>query len=373
MRRPKGTGSVFQRPDSDVWWIKYSRNGKPYRESTKTTDKRKADKQLKVRLAEITSGTFLGPLIERVRIEDLADDFLRDYRINGKKSLNDVEARWRLHLKPFFGFLRAVEVTSDLLARYVDGRQGERAKNATINRELAALKRMFHLGMKATPAKVTRKPVFPHLAEDNVRKGFLEDGQYQKLREYCPELWFRSIVECGRTYGWRVTELLKLKVSQVDTVHRVIRLETGTTKNKAGREVVMTEAVFQLLSACIEGKGPEDYVFTRPNGKPVRDFRGTWENACAYAGVPNLLFHDLRRTAARNLRRIGIGENVIMRIGGWKTRSVFQRYDIVDNRDIADAMKKLEQSEKSRIGHVLVTFDDSVASEPPKQQVPPLQ
>ena len=373
MRRPKGTGSVFQRPDSDVWWIKYSRNGKPYRESTKTTDKRKADKLLKVRLAEITSGTFAGPQVERVRIEDLADDFLRDYRINGKKSLDDVEARWRLHLKPFFGFLRAVEVTSDLLARYVDGRQGEGAKNATINRELAALKRMFHLGMKATPAKVIRKPVFPHLAEDNVRKGFLEDGQYQKLLDYRPELWFRSIVECGRTYGWRVSELLKLKVGQVDIVHRIIRLETGTTKNKSGREVVMTEAVFQLLSACIEGKGPGDYVFTRPGGKPVRDFRGTWESACAHAGVPNLLFHDLRRTAARNLRRIGVGENVIMRIGGWKTRSVFQRYDIVDNRDIADAMKKLEQSEQSRIGHVLVTFDDSVASEMPKPQVTPLQ
>ncbi|HEY6351564.1 MAG TPA: site-specific integrase [Candidatus Angelobacter sp.] len=314
---------------------------------------------LKIRLAEITSGTFAGPQIERVQIEDLADDFLRDYRINGKKSLDDVQTRWNLHLKPFFGFLRAVDVTSDLLARYVDARQGEGAKNATINRELAAIKRMFHLGMKATPTKVTRIPAFPHLAENNVRKGFLEDGQYQKLIGYCPELWFRSIVECGRTYGWRISEVLNLRVNQVDTAHRVIRLEPGTTKNKSGREVVMTEAVYQLLSACIFGKSADDFVFTRPNGKPVRDFRITWENACSHTGVPNLLFHDLRRTAARNLRRIGIGENVIMRIGGWKTRSVFQRYDIVDNRDIADAMKKLEDSEKGQIGHVLVTFGDS--------------
>jgi integrase len=328
---------------------------------------------LKIRLAEITSGTFAGPQVERVRIDDLADDFLRDYRINGKKSLDDVEARWKLHLKPFFGFLRAVEVTSDLLARYVDARQGEAAKNATINRELAALKRMFHLGMKATPAKVTRIPAFPHLAENNVRKGFLEDGQYQKLVDYCPELWFRAIVECGRTYGWRISEVLNLKVGQIDVEHRVIRLEPGTTKNKSGREVVMTEAVYQLLSACIESKGPEDHVFTRPNGKPVRDFRGTWENACSHAGVPNLLFHDLRRTAARNLRRIGIGENVIMRIGGWKTRSVFQRYDIIDNRDIADAMKKLEQSEKPKIGHVLVTFGNSAQTKSSTTKSPQVQ
>ena len=67
----------------------------------------------------------------------------------------------------------------------------------------------------------------------------------------------------------------------------------------------------------------------------------------------------LRRTAARNLRRADVGKSVIMRIGGWKTRSVFQRYDIVDNRDIADAVRKLEQNEQKQTSHVLVTFGKS--------------
>ena len=58
------------------------------------------------------------------------------------------------------------------------------------------------------------------------------------------------------------------------------------------------------------------------------------------AGVPNLLFHDLRRSAARNLRRAGVAEGVIQKIGGWKTRSVFERYAIVDQRDIAEANGK---------------------------------
>jgi len=68
--------------------------------------------------------------------------FLRDYRINGRKSIDDVEARWKYHLKPFFGGMRALDVTSEQLARYVDKRQQEQAANATINRELAALKRI---------------------------------------------------------------------------------------------------------------------------------------------------------------------------------------------------------------------------------------
>ena len=78
-----------------------------------------------------------------------------------------------------------------------------------------------------------------------------------------------------------------------------------------------------LLTACVEGKGGDDYIFTRPNGKLVRDFRATWQNACERAGVPDLLFHDLRRTAARNSRRAGIPESMIKQIGGWKTTSVF--------------------------------------------------
>jgi integrase len=344
MTRPKGTGCVYQRAGTTVWWIKYSRYGKPFSESSHTTDKRKAEKILKHRLAEIQTGTFIGPEIERIRLQELADDFLREYRINGRKSVGDADARWNLHLKPFFGVLRAADVSSPLLTRYVESRQQERAKNATINRELAALKRMFNLGREHR--KVREVPTFPHLKENNVRKGYLEDGQYRKLVEYCPELWFRALVEVGRTYGWRVSELLNMRVSQIDLFSHTIRLEPGTTKNDDGREVTMTDAIYTLLAECIHGKAPDQYVFTRARGSPVRDFRDTWANACKHAGVAGLLFHDLRRTAARNLRRAGIAEGVIMKIGGWRTRSVFERYAIVDQNDIAAAMKKLQASEQ---------------------------
>ncbi|MDR3736184.1 MAG: tyrosine-type recombinase/integrase [Acidobacteriaceae bacterium] len=344
MPRPRGTGSLYQRNGSEVWWIKYHRNGKPYRESTQTTDKRRATRILALRLAEINTGTFVGPRSERITVAELAEDFLRDYRINGRKSIDDVDARWRLHIGPFFEQLRTAQVTSELVAKYVDMRQSEGAQNATINREMAALKRMFRLGMYATPPKVLHLPKFPKLMEDNVRKGFLEDAQYSKLIDANSELWFRALVEMGRTYGWRISELLGLHVGQIDLEARTIRLDPGTTKNRDGREVTMTGPVHALLSECVTGKPPEDAVFTWPDGRPVKDFRGAWANATKAAGVPGLLFHDLRRTAARNLRRAGIAEGVIMKIGGWRTRSVFERYAIVSQTDIADALKKLESS-----------------------------
>ena len=101
------------------------------------------------------------------------------------------------------------------------------------------------------------------------------------------------------------------------------------------------------LAACCEGKRGEDYVFTREDGKRVVDFRKTWRNACVAAGVPDLLVHDLRRTGARNLRRAGVSEGVIMKIGGWKTRSMFDRYNIVDQKDMRDAMVLLENSPRT--------------------------
>jgi len=72
-----------------------------------------------------------------------------------------------------------------------------------------------------------------------------------------------------------------------------------------------------------------------------------------------LIFHDLRRTAARNLPRAGISETVIMKIGGWKTRSVFERYAIVSRTDIADAMRMLQQTEKA-LGNATVTIGHEI-------------
>lgn len=108
----------------------------------------------------------------------------------------------------------------------------------------------------------------------------------------------------------------------------------------------------ELLAACLHGKSTDDFVVTREDGKPVRDFRDTWAKVCKAAGSPGLLFHDLRRTAARNLRRAGVAENVIMQIGGWRTRSVFDRYAIITENDIVDAVRKLEADLRRRFAGI---------------------
>jgi integrase len=161
---------------------------------------------------------------------------------------------------PYLGSVPAAELDSRLLERYIDARREEHASNASINRELA---------YQASPARVPSVPHFPHLKENNARQGFVTPEQFATLVDHCPDLWLRALLETGYNYGWRVSELLNLRIGQVDLVARTIRLAPGTTKNMEGREVTIESgALLQLIRHCVEGKATEDHVFTRGDKPP---------------------------------------------------------------------------------------------------------
>ena len=157
----------------------------------------------------------------------------------------------------------------------------------------------------------------------------------------------RALFEAAYNYGWRIGELQNLRVRQVDLLSGTIRLNSGEAKNDDGRLVVMTPTVRRLLIECAAGKAPDDHVFTRASGKPVKDFRTAWTKVSEKAGRGELLFHDLRRTAVHNMVRAGMPEIVAMRISGHKTRAIFDRYNIVSEQDLRDAAWKLEKRSKA--------------------------
>ena len=330
-------GTVYRR--GRIWWIKYYRHGKPFRESTKSLRVSDARRLLRRREGEIATGHALAK--ERLSFEELAEDFLDDYRANNRKSLRWAERRLQQHLTPFFGGLQAIDITTDVVRGYVVSRRQEGASNGSINRELAALKRILNLAARTTPPKLARVPHIRMLRESNVRTGFFEHSDYCALRRELPS-YLRPVLIFGYYTGARLGEVLSLKWCQVDLGHAIVHLDPGTTKNDQPRTIPLTQQVLKALRAIHRAKNQNsERVFTR-RGKPIRTFYVAWKSACERAGIGQKLFHDLRRTAVRNMVRAGVPERVAMVISGHKTRSIFDRYNIVSERDLQLASRRLE-------------------------------
>ena len=168
-RRPEGSGCLYRQRTSRYWWMKYYVGKKVCCESTKIMQRRKAEKVLAQRLAEVRMGHYFGPEWERSLLDELAEDLFAEYRFKGRKSLSDVERRWHKHLKPFFGARRSNEITTEYVKQYVSKRLNDGAQNGTVNRELAVLRRMYSLALSHTPRKVNpnRVPQVIGLRESN--------------------------------------------------------------------------------------------------------------------------------------------------------------------------------------------------------------
>ena len=124
-----------------------------------------------------------------------------------------------------------------------------------------------------------------------------------------------------------------------------LRLEPGTTKNNRGRLIPLVKEVTEAL-----WQWKQRMLLLYPSCPWVCHYRGnrllavptkSWRKACERVGLKGKLFHDLRRTAIRNMVRAGVSERVAMELSGHQTRSVFDRYNIVHASDLVDAMEKL--------------------------------
>ena len=383
----RGSGRVYQPKGGSIWWAELWVNGVQHRETTGTRNKREAISFLDHRKAEIMQGIF-NPDASKVTIAELMTDYMALARVNGMKSYVDIEGRWRLHLKPVLGQLKAAQLTTTLINSHIEKRLRAGAKPATVNRELEILKRAYNLGAQHEPPKVMRVPLFSHLKENNVRKGFLELAEYQRLLQGCTAVgpWLRGVFETGYTFGWRAEEVTNLRANQVDMLNRCIRLNPGETKNNDGRIAYMTTDLYNALVPLMFGKSGDDYVFTRPDSSHLVDFRKAWWKVCVAAGLGTmicrkceatsnspsncgschsnnigyrgLLFHDLRRTAIRNMVRRGVPEKWAMAISGHKTRSVFDRYNIVSDGDLREAARRNEAGLKAELAEL---FNDQAA------------
>jgi integrase len=347
-QRAKGTGTIFQPKNSQFYWIAYMSGGKRRYESTKKTTATEAQKVLTSRLGDVVKGIVVTPKMGRKTLGEGLKGVVEDQTMNGCRSVAHTQRRIDLHLLKYFAAdCKMANITTSDLTAYRVHRLKEGASAASTNLELSVLKRAFTLAMRAQ--ELMHAPHIPMSKLHNTREGFLEQDQFEAVCDKLPEA-LRPVVKFAYFTGWRVaSEVLPLEWSQVDRNAMKIRLVVGTTKNGEGRTlpyrmlpdvVAVIEAAWKEHERLIAADKICPFVFNR-NGEQIRAMRGAWESACVAAGCPGKLLHDLRRTAVRNLVRAGVPEKQAMKITGHKTRSVFDRYDIVNDADLEVAVGRL--------------------------------
>jgi integrase len=287
---------------------------------------------------------FQGPRQERITVEELLRSLERDYEIRGRKSLPQLKAHLR-HIRSFFILNRALAVSAERLRDYVALRQQEKAASATINRELEGLQRAFTLAVEA--GTLSWSPVFPSLREDNARQGFFDRPDFEAvlgnlkvrgkldrdLQDFLSWLYWT---------GMRPGEIRALTWAALDCETWTLRLHAKNAKTGYGRVLPLEQELLGIIKRRIEVRLLQcPYIFHR-QGRPVGEYRKVWNEACKQAGLTGKIPYDLRRTAVRNMVRAGVPERVAMAISGHRTRSVFDRYNIISENDMREAVRKTD-------------------------------
>lgn len=290
-------------------------------------------------------------------IAELLDLVLADYQRNNRKGIGTVK-RLIAFWKTIAGPQSAAFLTGADLLKMTDAWLARGIAPATVNRRMTVLRRAYHLGQHADPPLVSTVPPFQRLKESLPRKGFLEWPSFLRLREALPD-YAQIPATIGFWTGMRYGEITALTWPQVmfDRKAQTVRLslEATQTKNDEPRIVVMPGDLYETLSAWYSAtshRHPACPWVCHRRGRRMGTMDTAWKAAAITAGLGTgtwtkgkgywvdyrgPIFHDLRRTGVRNLVRAGVPEGVAMRISGHKTRSVFERYNIVNEEDVERA------------------------------------
>jgi integrase len=197
-------------------------------------------KLLKRRWQEVGRGRFIGPAEDRVTLEDLLKTLEDDYAVNQRRSARNLTYRLR-HLRAAFGDMRAIDVTEDRIERYKSQRLSEKTergdrmvKPATVNRELAALRKAFRLAVRQK--RISTAPAISLLPENNVRQGFVEPKEFELLAKALPE-HLQDFSRLAYLTGCRKGELQSLAWAAVSRDAQRITIAAEYSKNKESRDL----------------------------------------------------------------------------------------------------------------------------------------
>lgn len=322
---------IFQRKDSDQWWMSFSHKGERYRLSTGTANRKLAERiYAKVR-TEIETGAYFPQMPEHHKTvaELLEKYFVEHSALNKKPRAHQRDRSLKAHLVKAFGHLTLVDVTPAAIAAYKTARRQAGVSGATVNRELGMARHAFNLAIREWQW-ASRNP-FAMVTREKEPKGrdrWLRDEEERRLLAACPA-WLRELIEFAVETGLRLGEILNAQWQNVDLHQETLTVEAATTKNGLPRTIPLSARALSVLRRQQGRQGIASLVVfgNRKGGlKTLGTVNRAFRRALTRAGIENCRFHDLRHTFATRLCQDGVDPYTVQRLLGHQDPKMTQRY-----------------------------------------------
>lgn len=352
---------VYRRPDSGFWWINATLpNGKRIRKSTGTKNKDEAEARLaKIKLDSYKEAHF-GIKPERTWQEAV----VRYLTLKADLKTADGIRRMCIKLDPFLGNYTLNQINGDVIWNIVQALMKKGNKPATINRNLSLIRNLLKTARDEWQW-IDSMPKVKLLSGEVERDRWLSVVEAERLISVCPT-HLAALVRFALSTGCRASEITNLEWERVDLARQTMWL--NQTKNGTPRGVPLNKDSIIVLEEQL-GKH-ERFCFTY-EGKPiVRSHCNTaWYNAIKKAGLEDFRFHDLRHTWASWHRQAGTSCDELKDLGGWKTRSMVDRYAKFATENLAFAASRIEQGRNNQESNVVKLSRFSHVSEMTKARI----
>lgn len=326
--------SIYQR--GRVWWIDYyDQNRERIQESSQSTNRRDAEELLTLRKSEVLRGVYKRPV--KMSFGDFGGRYMEHAKANKRSWLRDQQMLE--HLKKFLGSERQLtDITPVDIEGYKIHRR-ESVSGATVNRELALLKRMFNLAI-AWDLFLDLNPVckVKFFREFNTGLRVLSPEEEEKVLENAAP-YVQDIIRFGLNTGLRIGEIFSLRWSHVDLQKRILTVFAPKTEKL--REVPINEEALRVLEAWWLGRKNEIVFYNPETGKPFVDLKAGFALACRKAGISGVTWHTLRHTFASRLVNRGVDIVTVQELLGHSTVTVTMRYTHTNLESKRAAVEKL--------------------------------
>ncbi len=330
---------------SAVWYYDFTFKGIRYRGVGGSTKTMAIRTQEKIRDSVIAGGYLHVKDSKSPKFDDFAIKFLN--RRRDKKSWKCDNQKVN-NLLPFFKVKHLNQIKSEDIEDYKIYRLNQGVSNATVNRDLACLRRMYNLAILWEDARDNPVKNVTFLTEPPGRTRFLSKNEINILTNNCSPI-IKPVVLTAINTGMRLSEILNLQWEDV-YIERVIEphLEIPITKNTKKRFIPLNDFMIELLQNLKPNDEPKGAVFLNRSGKPLKKIYNQFKLALDNAGIENFCFHDLRHTFASHIVMSGGDLISLKEFLGHSSLKMVERYAHLASSHKRKLINNLDFSDKKR-------------------------